>query len=92
MALSTEEKKKIIEKFGKHESDSGSAEVQIALLTERINRLAEHLRSHKKDHSSRRSLLMMVGARARLLKYLRKKSKDRYVRICKDLGIRMTLQ
>jgi small subunit ribosomal protein S15 len=78
----------IIEEFGTHDSDTGSPEVQVALLTERINHLTEHLRSHKKDHHSRRGLLMMVGKRRRLLGYLRDQDVERYRSLIAKLGLR----
>ncbi|MCX5670768.1 MAG: 30S ribosomal protein S15 [Planctomycetota bacterium] len=78
----------IIETFRVHESDTGSPEVQIALLTERINHLTEHLKGHLKDHSSRRGLLKMVGRRASLLKYLAHEDRRRYLAVIERLGIR----
>lgn len=78
----------IIEEFGTHDTDTGSPEVQVALLTERINHLTEHLRSHKKDHHSRRGLLMMVGKRRRLLGYLRDQDVERYRSLIAKLGLR----
>lgn len=86
--LTKERKLEIIKKFGKDEKDSGRPEVQIALLTERINDLASHFESHKKDHHSRRGLLMMVGKRRRLLDYLMKKDIERYRAVIKELNIR----
>ncbi len=83
-----EEKKAIIEEYATHEGDTGSPEVQIALLTKRINDLTEHLKEHKKDHHSRRGLLKMVGQRRSLLKYLTKVDIERYRAIIKRLGIR----
>ena len=88
MALSLEEKHSIVEKFKAHESDTGSPEVQIALLTERINQLTEHFKVHKKDHHSRRGLLKMVGQRRRLLDYVKKINVERYKTIIQSLGIR----
>lgn len=88
MTITKEEKAKLISKFGKDESDTGSTEVQIALLTERINELTEHLRNHAKDHHSRRGLLMMVGKRRRLLQYLESKDLDRYRALVGELGLR----
>jgi small subunit ribosomal protein S15 len=82
------EKKKTIETFKLHEKDTGSADVQIALLTERINHLTEHLQTNKKDHSSRRGLLMMVGQRRRLLDYLHNTDASRYQTITKKLKLR----
>lgn len=78
----------IIEEFGTHETDTGSPEVQVALLTERINHLTDHLRIHKKDHHSRRGLLMMVGKRRRLLAYLRNQDVERYRSLIARLGLR----
>ena len=86
--MADEEKTKIIVEFAKHEGDTGSPEVQIALLTERISQLTEHLKVNKKDHSSRRGLLRMVGRRSNLLKYLQKSDFDRYQAIIKRLGLR----
>ena len=80
--------KTIIETYGLHDSDTGSPEVQVALLTERINHLTEHLRVHKKDHHSRRGLLMMVGKRRRLLGYLRNQNVERYRTLISQLGLR----
>ncbi len=88
MAFATEKKKSIIEKHRLHESDTGSPEVQIALLSERINYLTEHFKVHKKDHHSRRGLLKLVGQRRRLLDYLKSKNVDRYKTIIGELGIR----
>lgn len=88
MGLTQEKKQELIEKFGRADGDTGSAEVQIALLTERINELTEHLRSHTKDHHSRRGLLMLVGKRRRLLKYLQKADIDRYRALIQELGLR----
>jgi len=86
--LATDRKQEIIEKFKKHESDTGSPEVQIALLSERITYLTEHFRSHAKDHHSRRGLLKLVGQRRRLLDYLKRKDVEGYRAIIKTLGIR----
>lgn len=83
-----EEKTAIIKEYAVHEGDTGSAEVQIAVLTKRINDLTEHLRSHKKDHHSRRGLLKMVGSRRSLLKYLQNTEIERYRTIIAKLGIR----
>jgi len=88
MALSKEQKESVIGKYRKHEGDSGSPEVQIALLTERINTLSGHFKSHGKDHHSRRGLLKMVGQRKRLLAYLKKKDLEGYRALIKELGIR----
>jgi len=86
--MTKEEKLEIVTKYGKNEKDSGTSEVQIALLTKRINDLTEHFNKHAKDHHSRRGLLMMVGKRRRLLDYLIKKDIDRYRTIIKELNIR----
>ena len=88
MALSKDEKQEIIKKFQVHESDSGSPEVQIALLTERIKQLTGHFQVHKKDYHSRRGLLKLVGQRRRLLDYLKSKRIDKYREVVKELGLR----
>lgn len=88
MPLSKEEKQRIVEEFGTHEGDTGSPEVQIALLTKRIEELTEHLKVHRKDHHSRRGLLMMVGKRRRLLNYLKEKDYERYKALIERLGLR----
>ncbi len=88
MALNKDQKNTVIDKFKKHQSDSGSPEVQIALLTERINSLGAHFKMHAKDHHSRRGLLKMVGQRKRLLNYLKKKDLDGYRALIKELGLR----
>lgn len=88
MAISQERKNEIINDFKTHETDTGSPEVQIAVLTEQINTLNEHLRSHKKDHHSRRGLLKMVGKRRNLLTYLRNKDVQRYRELINRLGLR----
>ncbi|MBI2914917.1 MAG: 30S ribosomal protein S15 [Firmicutes bacterium] len=88
MALSKDSKQGIIGKYRLHESDTGSPEVQIAMLSERINELTEHLRTHKKDHHSRRGLYMMIGQRRGLLNYLHKKNTERYRSIVERLGLR----
>lgn len=88
MTLSSEEKLSIIQEFRAHEKDTGSAEVQIALLTKRIEELTEHLKVHRKDHHSRRGLLKMVGKRRRLLNYLREKDVERYRQLIERLGLR----
>ena len=88
MALSREQKDGVITKFKKHDNDSGSPVVQIALLTERINTLSAHFKMHKADHHSRRGLLKMVGQRKRLLTYLKRKDLEGYRSLIKDLGIR----
>ena len=88
MPLATDKKQELINQFKLHESDTGSPEVQIAILTERINYLTEHLKVHKKDHHSRRGLLQMVGQRRGLLNYLKKKDFNRYREIIGKLGLR----
>ncbi len=88
MALAAEQKNQIIQEYKTHEGDTGSPEVQIALLTARINQLTEHLRTHPKDFHSRRGLLMMVGQRRRLLNYLSNKDIERYRTLIARLGIR----
>lgn len=88
MAISKERKNEIINEFKRHESDTGSPEVQIAILTEEINNLNEHLRVHKKDHHSRRGLMKMVGRRRNLLTYLRNKDVQRYRELINKLGLR----
>jgi small subunit ribosomal protein S15 len=88
MALNPERKTQIIQQFATHEGDTGSPEVQIAILTERIQYLTEHFKTHAKDHHSRRGLLQLVSQRRRLLDYLRKKSVDRYRKVIGKLGIR----
>jgi small subunit ribosomal protein S15 len=86
--LTKQKKKEIIGDFETHEGDTGSPEVQIALLTKRINELTEHLKVHKKDHASRRGLLKMVGTRSALLKYVSNKDIKRYQKIISRLGLR----
>ncbi len=88
MALAKDVKSEIVKKFAKNKKDTGSAEVQIALLTERINELTEHLKVHKHDEHSRRGLLIMVGKRKRLLKYLESRDIERYRDIIAKLGLR----
>ena len=88
MSLTSDKKQELIGKYGRSEGDTGSAEVQVALLTERINELTEHLRGHRKDHHSRRGLLMLVGKRRRLLRYLQRSDLDRYRQVVADLGLR----
>ena len=88
MALVQEQKQQIINEYQVHETDTGSADVQVAMLTERINRLSMHLRSNKQDHSSRRGLLKMIGRRKRLLGYIRAQDVERYRALIKRLGIR----
>lgn len=88
MTLTKDYKAEVIGKYGKKDGDTGSTEVQVALLTERINDLTGHLREHSKDHHSRRGLLMMVGKRRRLLRYLQRTDLDRYRALVADLGLR----
>jgi small subunit ribosomal protein S15 len=88
MALHTDRKTEIVSKFRTHESDTGSPEVQVALLSERITYLTEHFKTHKKDHHSRRGLLKLVGQRRRLLDYLKSKDVARYKKLIDGLGIR----
>lgn len=88
MAITVEEKQQILSDYKTHEKDTGSPEVQIALLTTRINQVNEHLKSHKKDHSSRRGLLKMVGQRNSLLKYLTRVDRTRYLQVIQRLGLR----
>ena len=88
MALLKEEKNKIVKEFQNSDADTGSPEVQIALLTDRINHLTEHLKSHKKDHHSRRGLLMLVGRRRRMLDYVKDNDIERYRNIIAKLGLR----
>jgi len=88
MELSVEQKKVLIEQFRLHDGDTGSPEVQVALLSERIQSLSEHFKIHQKDHHSRRGLLMLIGKRRGLLEYLRKKDAERYRALTEKLGIR----
>ncbi len=88
MTLTQEGKRAVTEQFGKDANDTGATEVQIALLTRRINDLTEHLRTHKHDHHSRRGLLMLVGRRRRFLNYLQKKDLERYRSLIRELGLR----
>jgi len=88
MSIGSVTKNKIVQEHQRHTGDTGSAEVQVALLTERINHLTEHLKTHKKDHASRRGLLKMVGKRSSLLKYLSNTSPERYRSIIGKLGLR----
>lgn len=88
MAQTTVKKNEIIEKFKTHSSDTGSSEVQIALLTDRITYLTEHFKTHKKDHHSRQGLLKLVGQRRSLLDYLKKKDVNKYRELIQELGIR----
>ncbi len=88
MATDTVDKKTLVSDNKRHDGDTGSVEVQVAIITARINHLTEHFRSHKKDHASRRGLLQMVGKRNRLLKYLSRTENDRYRALIKKLGLR----
>lgn len=88
MVLTVTDKKELIDRFKLHESDTGSPEVQVALLTQRISYLTEHLKVHQKDHHSRRGLLMLVGRRRRLLNYVKSKDVQRYRHIIETLGLR----
>jgi small subunit ribosomal protein S15 len=88
VTLTQERKQELVDRFGNGPQDTGSAEVQIAMLTERINELTAHLRSHQKDHHSRRGLLMLVGRRRRFLNYLQKKDLEGYRSLIRELGLR----
>jgi len=88
MTVTAERKQEIVAKFGQGDADTGSAEVQVALLTERINDLTEHLREHSRDHHSRRGLLMLVGRRRRFLNYLQRSKLESYRSLVKELGLR----
>ena len=88
MALLTEEKANIVEKFKRNDGDTGSPEVQIALLTENINKLQSHFKNHKKDHHSKRGLLGMINNRRKLLKYLKSQNEEKYTNLIKKLGLR----
>jgi len=88
VGLYAEQKKEILGKFGVHPTDTGSPEIQIALLSERIKYLTEHFKTHQNDHHSRRGLLKLVGQRKRMLSYLRKKDAERYRNLIQELGIR----
>jgi len=88
MALAKEQKETIINKYKLHDGDTGSPEVQIALISERLNMLNSHFQSHKKDHHSRRGLLKLVGQRRKLLSYLKSTDADRYEKLIKELGLR----
>ena len=88
MSITQEEKAELVKKYGRGENDTGSTEVQVAILTTRINNLTEHLKMHKKDFHSRRGLLVMVGQRRRLLDYLNSNSNERYIGLIKSLGLR----
>jgi len=86
--LDKKEKQEVIDRFKLHENDTGSVEVQIAILTEKIKKLSDHLKEHKKDHSSRRGLLKMVGRRRKLLNYLKEKDYDKYLQLLENLNLR----
>ncbi len=88
MALATQKRQELVKQFQQHDSDSGSPQVQVAILTERIKELTEHLRTHKHDFASRRGLLLMVGRRSRLLKYLSRIDREAYQALIKRLGLR----
>ena len=88
MTLTQERKQELTERFGDSAQDTGRTEVQVALLTERINQLTDHLRTHSKDHHSRRGLLMLVGRRRRLLNYLQRDDLERYRSLIRELGLR----
>ncbi len=88
MTLTQDKKAELTEKFGESAQDTGRTEVQVAMLTERINELTEHLRTHKKDHHSRRGLLMLVGRRRRFLNYLQRTDLERYRALVRELGLR----
>jgi len=88
MTMTAEHKRELVTRFGKDERDTGAAEVQIALMSARINELTEHLRGHGKDHHSRRGLLMLVGRRRRLLNYLQRSNLESYRSLVKELGLR----
>ena len=88
MSIDKNQTTKIIKDFGSKETDSGSADVQVEILTERIKNLTEHLKTHKKDFGSRRGLLSMVGQRRNLLKYIKNKNEDRYINLINKLGLR----
>jgi small subunit ribosomal protein S15 len=88
MSITTERKQELVREFGANDNDTGSTEVQVAILTERIQNLTEHMKQHKKDFHSRRGLLIMVGQRRRLLDYLKRKDKSRYDQTIQKLGLR----
>ncbi len=88
MALTEEQKQGVVEQYRRHDNDTGSPEVQVALLTNRIQQLTEHLKQHKKDHASRRGLLKMVGQRSSLLRYLTHTDRDKYRKTIESLGLR----
>ena len=88
MPISIEEKKEYVNKFGKDSNDTGSSEVQIAILTHRIRELTEHVKTHKKDHHTRRGLVMLVAKRKKMMKYLMRSNSESYVKLIKELSIR----
>ena len=88
MTITAQRKRELVSRFGRSESDTGATQVQVALLTDRINDLTEHLRAHSKDHHSRRGLLKMVGRRRRLLRYLQRTDLDGYRALVRELGLR----
>lgn len=88
MALTAEQKAKVVDQYKLKEGDTGSPEVQVALLTENINQLQDHFKEHKQDHHSRRGLIRMVNQRRKLLDYLKRKNLDRYTKLIGDLGLR----
>lgn len=88
MALTQQRKQELISNFQVHETDTGSSDIQIAMLTERINRLSEHLKANQKDHSSRRGLLKLIGQRKRLLAYIQREDREKYQALISRLGIR----
>jgi small subunit ribosomal protein S15 len=88
MSITAEEKAELVQRFGKDTHDTGATQVQVALLTHRINHLTEHLRTHKHDHHSRRGLLMLVGRRRRFLNYLQRKDLEGYRSLIRELGLR----
>ena len=88
MSITKDDKKNLIKTFAKNQNDTGSTSIQIAVITERIKNLTEHLKTHKKDFGSRRGLLSMVGQRRNLLKYIKNKDEDRYSNLIKKLGLR----
>jgi small subunit ribosomal protein S15 len=88
MTVKQERKRELVAQFGSGDGDTGRTEVQVALLTERINQLTEHLRAHRKDHHSRRGLLMLVGRRRRFLNYLQRRDLERYRELVRELGLR----
>lgn len=88
MTITNDQKNELIQEYRTHEGDTGSPEVQIAILTQRIRGLTEHFKSHKKDHAARRGLLVMVGRRSTLLRFLKKKDSERFFTVVERLGIR----